>query len=382
MRKEKVQAKIRSWASERLPDDVRRSLNRLARSDDVQHIAVMPDVHLARDVCVGTVFGTSRLIYPDAIGGDIGCGMCTMAVDASQTDVCPESVRELHRAIRSVVPIQRQRAGIAESLADRVPASSDLSMPALQVYADTEGAAQLGTLGTGNHFLELQYDHEDQLWLMVHSGSRGLGQAVRAAHIESADHSRSGLKILDVNTSAGAAYLRDMQWVREFAAENRRVMLQAVGAALSDLFRWNVIEETLVDCDHNHINCEEHFGEELLIHRKGAIDVHRDAPGLVPGSMAAPSFHVTGRGVAEALCSSAHGAGRAMSRTEARHRVSRARLLKELRDVYVDQRTVGGLREEAPSAYKDIHAVMKAQRKLVRVHRTLMPILTHKGNAH
>ena len=158
-------------------------------------------------------------------------------------------------------------------------------------------------------------------------------------------------------------------------------MLLAVGDAAKKLFGWRLLDETIFDCDHNHINEEDHFGSPLFVHRKGAMAAFRDMPGIVPGSMAAPSFHVVGRGVAEALCSSAHGAGRAMSRTEARHRVSRQRLQQELRDVYFDPKALWGLREEAPSAYKDIRAVMRAQRKLVRVVRTLTPILTHKGVA-
>ncbi|MEE8154618.1 MAG: RtcB family protein [Phycisphaerales bacterium] len=381
MRKEDSQVTIRSWATERLSDDIRRSLDRLARSDDVRHIAVMPDVHLSRDVCIGTAFATSHLVYPDAIGGDIGCGISAVAFDAFRFDVSQDRAHQLSRAMRGVVPIQRQRTGAARMLAARVPASADLSVPTLRRFADTEGASQIGTLGTGNHFLELQYDDEEQLWLMVHSGSRGLGQAIRAAHIEFADRSRSGLKFLDVNTSVGDAYLQDMHWARRFAAESRRAMLLAIGAAANNLFGWQLLEDTLFDCDHNHINYEEHFGEAQFVHRKGAMAAWPDVPGIVPGSMAAPSFHVTGRGLAAALCSSAHGAGRAMSRTEARQRVNRTRLLQELRDVYVDPRIVGGLREEAPSAYKNIRAVMKAQRMLVRVRRTLLPILTYKGMA-
>lgn len=374
-------APTRSWASERLSDDIRRSLDRLARSDDVRRIAVMPDVHLGRPVCVGTAFATSELVYPDAIGGDIGCGMSAVALDAFRPSVSPERLRTLHRAIRDVVPIKRQRAKAAESLADLAPASAGLSLPALRTLAEAEGATQLGTLGTGNHFLELQYDDDERLWLMVHSGSRGLGQAIMATHVEFAKRSRSGLKFLEADTSAGAAYLQDMHWARQFAAASRRAMLDAVGAAAYDLLGWRFLEDTFFGCDHDHVNREEHFGKELFVHRKGAMSAWRDVPGIVPGSMATPSFHVTGRGMAESLCSSAHGAGRAMTRTEARQRVSRARLLRELRDVYVDAQTVGGLCEEAPSAYKDVHAVMKAQRKLVRVRRTLLPLLTYKGTA-
>lgn len=371
---------IRSWASERLPDDVQRSLDQLACAEDVRHIAVMPDVHLARDVCVGTAFATSRLVYPDAIGGDIGCGMSAIALDAYRQDVAPHRAATLHRVFRRVVPIHRQRADAAERLATFLSKPGDLSLPSLQSFAETEGVHQLGTLGTGNHFFELQYDADDRrLWLMVHSGSRGLGQAIRAAHGTCRESGRTRLLSLEVETAAGRAYLQDMRWARRFAAQNRWAMLQAAGTAVEELFGWRILDETLFDCDHNHISEEAHLGGKMFVHRKGAMAACRGEPGIVPGSMATPSFHVIGRGVPEALCSSAHGAGRAMGRSEARSRISRARLLRELADVHVDRRTVGGLREEAPSAYKDIHAVMRAQRKLVRVRRTLLPILTHKG---
>lgn len=381
MRRNASRTPIRSWASDRLSDDIRRTIDRLARSDDIRHIAIMPDIHLGRDVCIGTAFATTELIYPDAIGGDIGCGMSAVALDTFTDDLSPERIRQFHREIRAAAPIQRQRADAAKAVADRVPDSAQLSLPGLQAAANAEGPLRLGTLGTGNHFLELQHDDEKRLWLMVHSGSRGLGQTIRAAHADHATRSKSGLRFIAAASPAGQAYLRDMDWARRFAAESRRSMLLAVGDAAKKLFGWRLLDETIFDCDHNHINEEDHFGSPLFVHRKGAMAAFRDMPGIVPGSMAAPSFHVVGRGVPEALCSSAHGAGRAMSRTEARHRVSRQRLQQELRDVHVDPKALAGLREEAPSAYKDIRAVMRAQRKLVRVVRTLAPILTHKGVA-
>ncbi|MEM1165866.1 MAG: RtcB family protein [Planctomycetota bacterium] len=380
MRKKQPKASVRSWASERLSSEIQRSLDRLARSDDVQHVAVMPDVHLGRDVCVGTAFATRALLYPDAIGGDIGCGMSAVALDASRSNLSPGVARELHHAIQRVVPVHRQKSTVPNTTTDQVPSPDELSLPPLRSFAKAEAPRQLGTLGTGNHFLELQYDTaEDQLWLMVHSGSRGLGQAIRAAHMEHTNRSKTGLAHLDIETPAGQDYLHDMQWARYFASTNRRAMLDAVAVATANLFGWYVLDESLLECDHNHIREEEHFGTAMFIHRKGAMSAHRDEPGVVPGSMATPSFHVVGRGVPEALCSSAHGAGRAMSRSEARSRISRARLIQELEDVHVDPRAIHNLREEAPSAYKDIHTVMNAQRKLVRVRRTLYPILTHKG---
>jgi len=147
-------------------------------------------------------------------------------------------------------------------------------------------------------------DIEERLWLMVHSGSRGLGQAIRAAHVAHAERSRSGLLCIRASTPAGQAYLRDMQWARRFAAASRSAMLQAVGRVAHDLFGWTLLDDSLFDCDHNHVNEEEHFGAQMFVHRKGAMAAWPDQAGIVPGSMAAPSFHVNGRGVPDALCSS------------------------------------------------------------------------------
>jgi tRNA-splicing ligase RtcB len=374
-------APIRIWAAGRLDANVRRVLERLARSDDVLHIAVMPDIHLARDVCIGTAFATSERVYPDAIGGDIGCGMAAIALDASADDVVrSDRHRGLLRALREVVPIHRHRAGsIRDDHADRMPDPNRLTTPSQRALASSKGIMQLGTLGTGNHFLELQHDDESRLWLMVHSGSRGMGQAVRTAHIDAARPSSSGLLSLSSITSAGRAYLSDMHWAREYAAASRRSMLDAAAGALARLTRWRPIEETFFDCDHNHIQHESHGGSEVIVHRKGAMRACRGDVGIVPGSLAAPSYHVAGRGVPEALFSSAHGAGRAMSRSEARRRITRDDLRSQLRSVYVDPRALKGLREEAPAAYKDVREVMRAQRKLVRIVRELTPLLSHKG---
>ena len=382
-------APIHLWVSERLDAGVRRALDRLARADDVRHVAVMPDVHESGDICVGTAFATRQLVYPDAVGGDIGCGMAAVALSTATGEPAiisgaararQQDALRLMQALRGAVPIARHRHETAEALASSVPAPDGLSHLALQKLAADEGAYQLGTLGRGNHFLELQQEDDGQLWLMVHSGSRGMGQAIRAHHLRGAQRTDSGLAHLDCAAEGGRAYLQDMHWARQFAAASRRAMLLATGRAVLELFGWQLLEPTLVDCDHNHVNQEQLLGGTLLVHRKGTVPAGQGVTALVPGSMAAASFHVRGRGVEEALCSSAHGAGRAMSRTEARSRVTRDRLARELRDVFVDPRVLGGLREEAPSAYKDIRDVMKAQRELVSVQRVLRPILTHKGH--
>lgn len=372
-------APMHVWASERLSAEVRRSLDRLARADDVRHVAVMPDVHASGDICVGTAFATTQLVYPDAVGGDIGCGMAAVALGAVLERPRDRECEQLARTLRDAVPIQRQRTDAAQRLEAAVPPPEELSAPVLQQLARDEGPHQLGTLGRGNHFFEVQREPDGQLWLMVHSGSRGMGQAIRAHHMDSVARGATGLRSLDLGTEAGCNYMQDMDWARQFARASRRAMLDSAASAVEQLCGWPLVAASYIDCDHNHVSIEQLLGQQLLIHRKGAVPAARGQLALVPGSMAAPSYHVSGRGVEASLCSSAHGAGRAMSRSDARSRVTRDRLARELHGVYVDPRALGGLREEAPSAYKDIRGVMKSQRELVGVVRTVMPILTHKG---
>ncbi|MFK7961897.1 MAG: RtcB family protein [Phycisphaerales bacterium] len=393
-------APIRSWASERLSDDVRGSLDRLARSEDVRRIAVMPDVHLAEGVCVGVAFATHERLYPGALGGDIGCGMAAVALEAERADVDAARAAAVRQVLAAAVPVRRQRERAARRLAARVPPTRELTRPSLRGLAEQQGPHFMGTLGTGNHFLELQHDVDSQqLWLMVHSGSRGMGPAIRDVHEREAreagrgalgaqaagakDDVRrgpvSGLASLKADTERGRACMSNFGWADRFAAANRRAMLEAAGTALANAFGWSPCPESRFDCEHNGVRREMHEGHSVLVHRKGAMAVSPVAFGIVPGSMASPTFHVSGRVVPEALASSAHGAGRAMSRSEARRRIDVGRLRRELRDVSIDPRALAGLREEAPSAYKDVHAVMKAQRRLVRVRRTLSPIVTFKG---
>jgi tRNA-splicing ligase RtcB len=239
-----------------------------------------------------------------------------------------------------------------------------LSSPSLRALARREGLAQLGTLGSGNHFVELQADDDGALWLMLHSGSRGIGPAIRAHHAR-------GL----IGLEDGGAYLGDLDWALRYADANRRRLLDAAVDAVGA----RADEDTLITCHHNHVRRETHDGRELWVHRKGAIPAARGEPGIVPGSMGAASFHVEGRGVAGALGSAAHGAGRAMSRTEARRRISDRELARQLAGVAWDARRAHLLRDEAPGAYKDIAAVMRAQRDLVRVVRRLRPLLSYKA---
>jgi tRNA-splicing ligase RtcB len=371
-------APITMWVAERPDAEVRAALERLASSEDVQRIAVMPDVHLASGVCIGTVTATTHRIFPAAVGGDISCGVAAVRFEAKASLLdSAEHAAAVLAGLYRVVPFIKHARRDAPALPDALEAHP-LSTPALEALKHRDGRLQLGTLGRGNHFLELQRDEGDSLWLMVHSGSRAMGPAVREHHVRGAP-SDSGLTWLDASAEAGASYLSDMQWARAYARHNRRLMAERVSELLSELHAARADWDSLVDCDHNHVTRETIDGRELWIHRKGALRASAGEPGVIPGSMGSASYHVVGRGEASALCSSSHGAGRAMSRTDARRRITSKRLLADVRGVWFDHRLTERLREEAPAAYKDISAVMRAQRELTRIVRKLEPLLVYKG---
>lgn len=370
---------MNAWLIEPLPPDVTAVIDRLRCADDVQRLAIMPDVHLARDVCVGTVLATSRLLYPGAVGGDIGCGMLALAFDGG-ADALADPARaagillELQRAIPAS---RRHRRHAIPYPADL--ASASLSHPSLQAVSRDEGTLQLGTLGGGNHFVELQADDEDRLWLMLHSGSRAMGQAIRAFHCAHARLVAGKLLALDAAEPAGQAYLADVAWARRYADANRRAIADRVAETLERLLGIHCMDHSLITCDHNHVALEDHAGQRLLVHRKGAMPAAAGLPGVLPGSMGTLSYHVEGRGCLESLHSSAHGAGRAYSREAARQRISVRALHRQMEGIWFDYRQAPQLREEAPAAYKDIRAVLRAQHDLVKVTRTLRPLLAYKS---
>jgi len=372
-------AVVRQWVEGPLDREVQAALERLARSEDVRRIAVMPDVHLSADVCVGTVVATSRVLYPNAVGGDIGCGVAALAFEGEASRLGDERAAAavlagLYRSIPLTRHGRRRAPGLAPDLASR-----SLSAPSLEGLKRRDGALQVGTLGRGNHFIELQADEEGRLWLMLHSGSRGIGQAIRDHHLAKGTAGRTGLRYLDADGPAGTAYLQDVAWAVDYAEASRLAMVTAVCEVVRGALGVDPDEGSYVTCNHNHVRRETHDGETLFVHRKGAISAASGEPGLIPGSMGTRSFHVEGRGCAEALASSAHGAGRRLSRTDARRALSAKDVSREMRGVWFDHRLAAGLREEAPSAYKNVDAVLRAERELVRIVRRLRPVLCFKG---
>jgi len=368
---------LATWLAEPLPRDVAQSLERLRRADDVRHIAVMPDVHLAADVCVGAVVATRELVYPAAIGGDIGCGMAAVAIDSDESILANEALAAaLMRSLANCIPHNKQ-----PSKRDLPPdcAPANLSSPALAKAADRDGRLQLGTLGRGNHFLEFQSDTESRLWIMLHSGSRAMGQHISQFHPTRVKMPRSRPLAFDATSQAGIEYLQDVTWARAYAAANRLAMLHAVDALLHRVFNTSLDWPTLVHPDHNHVQRETHLGQSLLVHRKGAQSAPAGQPALIPGSMGTASFHVVGRGHEPALSSCSHGAGRRLSRADAARKIFPRELARQMGRVWFDERRAAALCDEAPAAYKDIRKVLRAQRDLVCITRELRPILSYKG---
>jgi tRNA-splicing ligase RtcB len=373
-------APMQSWLVAPMDDEVSKAIRRLQRAPDVQRVAVMPDVHLAEDVCVGVAVATTELLYPQAVGGDIGCGMLAIPFDVEAASLSePRVAGRILAGLGNSIPARRRNRRRT------IPMPGDLCRPVLsdlrlESLWNTTGVLEFATIGSGNHFIELQADESGRLWLMVHSGSRGLGPAIRDHHLARGESVGGGLKCLKSGDDIGAAYLRDAGWARRFAEENRRHVALLVeecllGAVGSGHLQW----AEAITTDHNHVEHEAHGALRLWVHRKGAMPAWPGQAGVLPGSMGSLSYHVVGRGCADALCSSAHGAGRILSRTEARRTITSRELQRQMGQVWYDFRQSDRLRDEAPGAYKDIRAVARAQRDLVKVVRVLRPVLNYKG---
>jgi tRNA-splicing ligase RtcB len=379
MTREQAAPPLRSWLAAPLLPEVSEAIARLRRAPDVVRLAVMPDVHLGTDVCVGIALATATAIYPQAVGGDIGCGMLAVAFDGDAGGLADrDRAVEVLASIARAVPARRRHRRATVALPAALDATS-LSASGLEAVRREAGALEFATLGGGNHFVELQADPDERLWLMIHSGSRAVGPAIRDRHLEAAARVKHGLRVLDATSAPGEAYLHDAAWARRYAEASRLAMAEAVEAAIAPLVGARLDWASLIATDHNHVVREHHHDRDCWVHRKGAMPAGAGVAGVLPGSMGTASFHVEGRGVADALASSAHGAGRVMSRSAARHAVSERELRRQMTGVCYDTRLGPALRDEAPSAYKDVRAVLRAQRELVRVTRELRPLVTYKG---
>lgn len=362
------------------------------------HVAAMPDVHAGIGATIGSVIPTRGAIIPAAVGVDIGCGMNAVRTTV-RADQLPDNLTKLRGRIEDAVPVGFEQhdwsrvqgsahARIARPLAPRLDAIVDRhpGIARMQRQFERTWICQLGTLGGGNHFIELCVDEARQLWVMLHSGSRGLGNVLGRYFIAAAkkdmERHRQHLPDKDLAyVSEGSTlfddYVAAVDWAQDYALINRSEMMRRVIEAIRPLLPPFELDSEAINCHHNYVAREQHFGERLYITRKGAIRAGAGELGIIPGSMGAKSFIVRGLGNPESLCSCSHGAGRRMSRTAAKRRFSQQDLEEQTRGV--ECRKDGGVIDEIPGAYKDIDAVMANQADLVEVVHTLKQIVCVKG---
>ena len=372
------------------------------------HVAVMPDVHWGMGATIGSVIPTVGAIIPAAVGVDIGCGMMAVKTGIRAADL-PDNLHAIRSDIEAAVPHGRTDNGgpgdrgawgeVPDKAATML--TSKASGPSMRERLDAivakhpgiarsaeRAAHHVGTLGTGNHFIEVCLDEDQAVWVMLHSGSRGIGNKIGTYFIERAkqDMRRWFINLPDVDLAyipEGSTlfddYVEALHWAQEFAKANRDVMMRSVLAVLDQHFPgklWNV-DEVAVNCHHNYVSKEQHFGKNVWLTRKGAVRAREGDMGIIPGSMGARSYIVRGKGNADSFHSCSHGAGRAMSRGEATRRISLAE--HEAATDGVECKKDASVLDESPAAYKPIEAVMAAQADLVEIVYELKQIVCVKG---
>ena len=340
----------------------------------------MADAHVAHGVAVGTVFATACTVVPRALGGDLGCGIAATRLSVGAHELDRATLQRIVAALGRAIPAgdaTHRGAGVVvpDALLD-----GELSTQALLRTRAALSKTHLATLGGGNHFLEIDRDADGAAWLLVHSGSRGLGAAIAAHHVRAAEAvDGDPLAGLDARAPAGRAYLDDLAWALAFARANRDALAFRAIAVIAEVLGADVVAEEHLDVHHNFVARETWDGEELIVHRKGAVHVPRGTRALVPGSMATASYLVEGLGCALAFDSCSHGAGRVLTRTDARARIRPAALAHAMRRVVWPARLAQQLVEEAPAAYRDLGEVLEDQEDLVVRERRLEPIAVLKG---
>ncbi|NYT42273.1 RtcB family protein [Sphingomonas sp. R-74633] len=381
-------------------DGARAQLARAAQMPFVfKHVAAMPDVHVGIGATVGSVIPTRGAVIPAAVGVDIGCGMMAARTSLVASDL-PDNLEGIRSAIEQAVPhgrsvgrSKRDTGSWGDPPAAIVEAWATLALRFERIcdkhpkLKNTNNLVHLGTLGTGNHFIELCLDEEQRVWVMLHSGSRGVGNAIGTFFIELAkkDMRKWHINLPDEDlayfpegTDHFDDYVEAVGWAQDFAALNRRMMMTNVIRALrGQIAKPFDAELEAVNCHHNYVQRENHFGENVLVTRKGAVRAAKGVMGIIPGSMGAKSFIVRGLGNPESFDSCSHGAGRVMSRTAAKKLVT---LDEHIRDTAgVACRKDEGVIDETPKAYKPIEAVMAAQADLVEIVHTLKQVVCVKG---
>ncbi len=359
------------------------------------HVAAMPDVHVGIGATVGAVIPTKGAIIPAAVGVDIGCGMVATRLSLTASQL-PDNLRPLRTAIEAAVPVgfamHPNGPGVPASAVHALSGGLDRivhkhpGILKMQKNPERTWAQQLGTLGGGNHFIELCLDENQDVWVMLHSGSRGIGNVIGRYFIELArkDMGQHLANLPDRDLAylqEGAAHFDDyvtaVQWAQDYAMTNRREMMRLILDALMRQLPPFTLTREAINCHHNYVTVERHFGEDLFITRKGAIRAGVGDLGIIPGSMGAKSYIVRGKGEPESFCSCSHGAGRRMSRGQAKKKFDQQDLIDQT--VGVECRKDSGVLDEIPGAYKPIDEVMANQSDLVEVVHTLKQVVCVKG---
>lgn len=362
------------------------------------HVAAMPDVHAGIGATVGSVIPTRGAIIPAAVGVDIGCGMNAVRTTLTASDL-PDNLARLRSAIEAEVPVGfeqhewsrvqgSRQARAVRPLGDRLAHIVERHRGIAKMLRQFERTwiCQAGTLGGGNHFIEICLDEEQRVWIMLHSGSRGIGNVIGRYFIAAAqkDMRRHQLQLPDADLayfSEGSTvfddYVEAVDWAQDYALLNRSEMMRRVLDVLAKHAPPFRLDGEAINCHHNYIARETHGNEDLYVTRKGAISARQGELGIIPGSMGARSFIVRGKGNAESFCSCSHGAGRSMSRSEAKRRFNRFDLAEQTAGI--ECRKDGGVVDEIPAAYKNIDAVMAHQSDLVEVVHTLRQVVCIKG---
>ncbi|SDR93922.1 tRNA-splicing ligase RtcB [Friedmanniella luteola] len=385
---EKINDRLLSWASV-LDEKTRAQAESTSTMPFIfPHLALMPDAHLGLGATVGSVIPTLRALMPAAVGVDIGCGMIAVRTQLSAADLGGRPLAPLREAVEAAVPLSAGQQN------DRLTASARARVAELEAVPDVDPDArhrswrqQLGSLGSGNHFIEVSLDEQDRVWLFLHSGSRGVGNKMAQHHIAVAVRGMErwwvrlpdrDLAYLVEGTGEFEAYVRDLRWAQRYALLNREEMMDRVVGCLEAFVRTTVVEQERINCHHNFTVREKHFGRTVWVSRKGAIEAREGQAGLIPGSMGTASYVVEGLGNPVALCSAPHGAGRAFSRTAARKTFTQDQLRAAMAGI--EYRDSAAFLDEIPAAYKDIDQVMADAAPLVRVRHTLRQIVNVKGD--
>ncbi|MDH2431432.1 RtcB family protein [Pokkaliibacter sp. MBI-7] len=392
---------IKSWTQGVAFDDgARQQLMNIAQLPFVgPWVAAMPDVHVGMGATIGSVLPTVGAIIPAAVGVDIGCGMVAVRTDVHARDL-PDTLATLRSELERCIPHGRsvgrskRDKGSWHDVPEDVQQSWKWLAPRFRALCDkhpklakSNHLSHLGTLGTGNHFIEVCLDEAERVWIMLHSGSRGVGNFIGMHFIQLAKkemerHQRQlpddNLAYLQEGSQHFADYVEAVGWAQDYARLNRQTMMQRSLQALArTLGKPLVVEEEAINCHHNYVQQEQHFGQTVWLTRKGAVSAQQGQLGIIPGSMGARSFIVRGKGNTESFCSCSHGAGRMMSRTEAKKSITLDQHVAAT--AHVECRKDSDVIDESPAAYKDIDAVMAAQQDLVEVVYTLRQVVCVKG---